>query len=48
MTTRPFWLGIQGEAGVDAAPALLTLVGVSAGDAPISLSSLLNSELKHS
>ena len=31
MTTRPIWLGTQGETGVDAGPALLSLVRVSAG-----------------
>lgn len=31
MTTRPIWLGTQWETGVDAGPALLSLVRVSAG-----------------
>lgn len=31
MTTRPIWLGTRGETGVDAGPALLSLVRVSAG-----------------
>lgn len=31
MTTRPIWLGTQGDTGVDAGPALLSLVRVSAG-----------------